>query len=89
MKAIITKYHGIGNSRGSHITATDNDGTTVRHEVDNSLSLDENHQEAVKKLCNKMDWHGQLVMGLLVNRGAKVWVWMTEQQLTAETLRIP
>lgn len=56
MKAIVTKYHGPTNTRGSRISATDLDGNKVTLSYASELSSEENHDAAAKALCVKMGW---------------------------------
>ena len=67
MKAIVTKYRGPGNVRGSRITASDNDGNRVTLSYDPAISSDENHIRAAVALCVKMNWHGTMAQGSLKN----------------------
>lgn len=56
-QAIITRYHGPGNVRGSRIKATAWAGSiTLNYEP--SLSADENHAAAAKALADKFKWRG-------------------------------
>jgi len=65
MKAIKTKYHGPTNFRGSRICASDGDRNRVYIGVNNELDSEDNHVNAAKALCKKMNWHGNLVRGSL------------------------
>ena len=56
MKAIVTKYHGPGNVRGSRISASDCDHNKVILSVDNALGIEDNHDRAAWALCKKMGW---------------------------------
>lgn len=56
MKAIVTKYHGATNSRGSRYSASDTDGNRVSVPTDYALSSDGNHDAAAIALCRKMGW---------------------------------
>ena len=67
MKAIVTKYHGPGNTRGSRYSASDSDGNRVYVSADNALNSDENHREACRALLQKMGWKGDMVGGYLGN----------------------
>lgn len=64
MKAIVTKFHGPGNVKGSRYSATDTDGNRVVLSADHALSGEDNHDRAAVALCRKMGWtqHG-LVRG--------------------------
>lgn len=64
MKAIITKYHGPTNTRGSRIRASDLDGNRVTVSFDHALNGDGNHDAAAVALCRKMGWsHHNLMRG--------------------------
>jgi len=65
MKAIKTKYHGPGNVLGSRVSASDEDKNRITISWDSELRSEENHIAAVKALCKKMNWHGELTMGSL------------------------
>ena len=70
MKAIITKYHGPTNTRGSRISATDSDGNRVSI----SYPYDRDpHRAAAAALCAKMRWSGTLVQGGTSNGAVFVW----------------
>jgi hypothetical protein len=87
MKAIITKY----SVESSRFSATDGDGHTVYFDRDNSLQFEDNHLEAVKKLCAKLKWSGRLIKSYLLHRGvmnARVWVWIEEQNARCEIFTI-
>jgi len=72
MQAIITKYYGPTNSRGSRIRATAGAGS-VSIPVDNAGSIDWNHREAARALALKFDWTGIYTEGGLPD-GSRVWV---------------
>jgi len=74
MKAILTKYFGPGNVRGSRIKADDGDGNTVMVPYNHALNGEGNHRAAAEALCNKMDWNGRLVGGGLKHGMAWVFV---------------
>ncbi len=63
MKAIVTRYHGPGNVRGSRISATDSDGNRVYIGIEPQWNHDTSHEQAAIALCSKMGWKGQLVYG--------------------------
>jgi hypothetical protein len=68
MKAIITKFHGPTYTKGSRISATDDDGNRVMTSSNHALSSDDRHDAAALALCRKMGWKGRLVRGWLKNR---------------------
>lgn len=64
MQAISVKYIGPTDSRGSRVKATamySKKSATLGWDA--ALNRDENFALAVKALCKKMDWHGQLNIG--------------------------
>jgi hypothetical protein len=73
MKAITTRYNGPTNTRGSRITATDEDGNRVSVSYNDALNSEPNHAAAARKLCQKMDWRGNLTGGH--TKHGMVWVW--------------
>lgn len=75
MKAISTRYHGPGNTRGARISAFDMDGNRVSigypHDVH---SGEDAHRKAAVALCSKMGWEGPLAGGAV--RGGFVFVFI-------------
>lgn len=67
MKAIVTKYHGPTNMRGSRITASDEDGNRITISYPYELSGENVHRKAAQALCDKMKWTGKLTAGSLKN----------------------
>jgi len=65
MKAIITKYHGPTDYKGSRITASDGDGNRITISYPCELSGEAVHRKAAEALCEKMGWTGSLVGGSL------------------------
>lgn len=65
MKAIVTKYHGPTNTRGSRITASDEDSNKITISYPYELSGEAVHRAAAQALCDKMGWRGMLVGGSL------------------------
>ena len=74
MKAIETKYHGPTDTRGSRITATDNDGHRISNGYSYELNSEAAHFEAAKKLAGKLGWAGEMVAGWTKNGYVFVWV---------------
>lgn len=68
MQAIITKYHGPTNSKGSRISAQAAAGKVFVH-YDHALNIDENHAEAARNLLEKLGWdkHSDIASGTLPN----------------------
>jgi hypothetical protein len=68
-QAIVTKYLGPTNFRGSRVVAKAYAGRVVIP-WDDALGQDENHEMAARALCLKFGWFGRLVGGGLPdNRG--------------------
>lgn len=67
MKAIVTKFHGPSNVRGSRYSASDTDGNKVVLSTDFALDSDGNHDRAALALCAKMGWtkHGLVRGGIM------------------------
>jgi hypothetical protein len=63
MKAITTKYHGPTNTRGSRISAFDEDGNRVTISYPYELSGEAVHAAAAEALKAKMQWSGRLIGG--------------------------
>lgn len=65
-QAIVTKYFGPTNSRGSRIKASADAGT-VYVPYDYALNVEENHAAAARKLAEKFGWttenYGQIIQG--------------------------
>lgn len=62
-QAILTKYLPPTNSRGARIKATSASGLSVTIPYEYELSGVDLHAVAVKKLCEKLNWSGELVAG--------------------------
>ena len=74
MRAIVTKYIGPGNVRGSRVKATASAGS-VTLRWDDSLNSDQNHYAAARALETKYGWtYGRLCCGGRPNRHTRVWV---------------
>lgn len=67
MKAIITRYKGPTDTKGSRIIASDEDGNRISISYPYELSGETVHQKAAQALCQKMGWTGELVGGSLKN----------------------
>lgn len=72
MQAIVTKYFGAGNVRGSRVKATCQGGS-VTLEWDDSVNSDLNHKRAALALASKLNWDGVWISGGLPD-GTCVWV---------------
>jgi len=63
-RAILTKYFGPGNTRGSRIKAIAGDGgPSVTLSYASRLSSEENHAAACKALVDKLNWGGRWIGG--------------------------
>ena len=72
-QAIVTKYHGPTNTRGSRITATASAGrVTVPYHY--GMNSDDNHRAAAEALKAKMAWKGDLAAGALPGDTGAVFV---------------
>lgn len=67
MKAIVTKYHGPSNVKGSRYSATAEGGNRIIQSADGRIGSEENHAAAAIALCHKLNWRGELVSGCLPN----------------------
>ena len=54
MKAIFTKYHGATNTKGSRISASDEDGNRISISYPYGLSGEAVHRKAADALCERM-----------------------------------
>jgi hypothetical protein len=62
LQAIVTKYLGPTNVRGSRIKATAAARSLTVHR-DDSLGIEENHARAAQQLAELLEWRGKWVMG--------------------------
>lgn len=62
MQAIVTKYLGPTNFRGSRVKATADAGS-VTLSWDDALDSRSNHEAAAKALADKFGWRGRLIGG--------------------------
>lgn len=72
--AIITRYIGPTNFRGSRVKADAGDKRTITVSWDYGLNSDQNHAKACEALCRKMKWDGKLVGGSMEHGWAWVFV---------------
>jgi hypothetical protein len=63
MQAIVTKYIGPSNVKGSRIKATSASGVSAFSDYKSEYDTERNHREAIRKLCHKLGWHGHMVLG--------------------------
>lgn len=62
MKAIIVKYLGPTDTKGSRWKASC-DGGSCTVPYDHALNCDENATAAAVALCQRMKWHGSTIIG--------------------------
>ncbi len=74
MQAIVTKFHGATNVRGSRMSAT-YDGGRVFMGYDSGLSPYGNHKAVAQKLCDKLGWEGRYEGGGMSD-GRYAWVYV-------------
>lgn len=72
MQAIVTKYIGPTNFRGSRVKATAQAGS-ITIGWDDALNADDNHQRAAQALATKHGWPRRAAHGVLPD-GSHVWV---------------
>lgn len=82
MQAIITKYHGPSNVKGSRVSATCQAGR-VMIEWSDALNSANNHRSAAMALCLKLNWDGEWLSGVLPT-GETVWVCTTDRNISSE-----
>ena len=63
-QAIITKYFGPTNTRGSRVKATCEAGS-ITVAWDYALGIEDNHKAAARALISRLGWEGNWVMGSL------------------------
>jgi hypothetical protein len=63
MIAILTKYLGPTDTKGSRYKAYTSNGQSITLDADHRKDYDLNHDAAAKALCQKMGWKGSLVRG--------------------------
>lgn len=67
MRAIVTKYHGPTNFRGSRVSAIDEGYSDIPRRVtvswDHALSSEENHAAAVRAAVRRWGWSGRWIGG--------------------------
>ncbi len=86
MKAITTTYFGPGNVKGSRIIAKDLDNNRVIMSYCHDQSMEDNHAQAARRLCEKMHWEGKLIGGHV--KAGMVWVW-ADNQYRVTVLKTP
>jgi hypothetical protein len=72
-QAIVTKYIGPSNIRGSRVKATAAAGSVTLH-WDSSLNSDDNHARAAEALATKYGWRGNWYGGGMPDGRGNVYV---------------
>lgn len=72
-QAIITKFLGPTNSRGSRVKAKCYAGS-ITISWDDAKDVDDNHLAAAEALCKKFGWEWKLVAGGLPDNSGNVYV---------------
>lgn len=67
MKAILVKYHGPSNTRGSRYTAKAEGNPSLTLSYNHALGADENAKAAAVALVKRMKWNCGVVGGTLPN----------------------
>ncbi len=76
MQAIITKFHGPTNVRGSRVSATADAGK-VTLSWDHAKNSEENHMAAAEALARKFNWPGTYAGGHLPQKNAHYMCFVT------------
>lgn len=72
-QAIVTKYFGPTNTRGSRIKASASAGSkTVPY--DHALNINDNHAAAAKAFAEKLEWEGKWFGGGMPDESGNVYV---------------
>jgi len=62
-QAIVTKYHGAGNKRGSRISATTASGLRIYVSFKDEWKDFDNHKHAAMHIAHKLAWAGIMYAG--------------------------
>lgn len=81
-QAIVTKYHGPTDNRGSRVSATAEAGR-VYLEWDYELNTEQNHQRAALALSRKFKWSPNLVGAGLPGNAGYVWSQVPDEYVDA------
>jgi hypothetical protein len=74
MATVQTKWFGPGNRRGSRIKATSQHRAgAMWRSCDDSMSIEQNHEEAAKAMLTRNEWEGHWVGGTNQD-GTMTWV---------------
>lgn len=72
-QAIVTRYYGPTNTKGSRIIARAEAGWTA-FPYDHALNSSDNHAAAARKLADKYEWRGNWIGGAVPNGNGYVWI---------------
>jgi hypothetical protein len=72
-QSIRTRYLPPTNYKGARIKAITASGISVTIAWDYDLGIDDNHELALKTLCEKLEWHGLYIYSHLKD-GEVIWV---------------
>jgi hypothetical protein len=72
-QAIVTKYIGPSNTKGSRIKAIAAAGSLTVH-INNALNIEDNHRNAAEALANKFKWRGAWYGGGMPDDTGYCWV---------------
>lgn len=87
MKAIVTKFHGPTNTKGSRYSASDLDGNRVTLSTDFALNSDGNHDRAALALCQKMGWTKHDLMRGGID-GGNVYTFVADQNVLKMSVEV-
>lgn len=73
MQAILVKYHGPTNTRGTRLTARAEAGR-ITVPRDYALNVDEDARRAAVALCEKLGWNAESLVGGGLPNGDRVFV---------------
>ena len=80
MKAIVTKFFGPGNRRGSRMVADDGDGNRASLGIDPEWTIEQAHDQAAIALCRKRGWAGPLMAGWVKVGGKQMKVYVFDSE---------
>lgn len=81
-QAIVTKYHGPTNSRGSRVSATAEAGCVYVEYLD-ELNTEQNHQRAAFALSRKFGWSPLIVGAALPGNAGYAWAQIPDEYADA------
>ncbi len=84
MKAILTKHLGSTTYKPSRVVATDEDGNRATVSWLSELDANGNHRAAARALCQRMNWHGEMIETDRLQNGAtigRLFVWAADKRV--------